>query len=86
MGVIAVCVGRAMTKDIVGSRAAVGVPVGRASCVSVSPVLTVDTAVCMISASLSAGVPGELLQDASRMAARSERRNVLPKMFTFHHL
>jgi len=59
--------------EIVGRRA--GVFVGA----------TVEMAVCMISASLIAGVAGELLQDAST-AARNKRARVLPKMFIVHHL
>jgi hypothetical protein len=63
----------------------VAVAVGRAGCVSASAVLTVAMAVSMISASLIVGVDWKLLQDAST-AARNKRINVLPKMFTFHHL
>jgi len=44
-------------------------------------VLTVDIAVCMISASLIVGVDGELLQEASMIAVRNKGTHVLPKMF-----
>ena len=61
--------------------------VGITLCVSASVVLTVEMAVCMISASLVVGVAGKLLQDASMAAVRNKRRNVfLPEMFTFQHL
>ena len=40
-----------------------------------------DTAVCMISAPCSVGVDGEPPQDASMVAARNKRKNVLPKLF-----
>ena len=78
-----------------GTKVSVGVSVGRigvfvgkgvdvaaclAGCVSASPVLTVDMAVSMISASLIVGVDWPLPQDAS-IAARNKRINVLPKMF-----
>ena len=77
-------VGRGMgvvLNDIVGT----GVAVEIALWVSASVVFTVEMAVCMISASLSVGVAGELVQDAST-AARNRSRNSLPEMFTFHHL
>ena len=60
------------------------VAVGRAGCVSASAVLTVAMAVSMISASLIVGVDGELLQEASIIAARNNGTRVLPKMFIFH--
>jgi hypothetical protein len=69
-----------------GVRVGVGVTVGRggfvgiALCGSASAVLTVATAVSMISASLTVGVDWPLPQDAS-VAARIKRINVLPKMF-----
>jgi hypothetical protein len=46
-------------------------------------VLTVEMAVCMISASLVVGVDWPLLQDAST-AARNMGMIVLPKMFIVH--
>ena len=53
-----------------------------AGCVSASPVLTVEMAVSMISASLIVGVDRELLQDASMIAGRNKKSsNVLPTMF-----
>ena len=54
-----------------------------AGCVSASPVLTVEMAVSMISASLTVGVDWELLQDASITTARNKGMIVLPKMFIF---
>jgi hypothetical protein len=61
---------------------ATGVFVGIALCVSASPVPTVAMAVCMISASLSVGIDGELLQEASITAARNKGiNNVLPMLF-----
>ena len=60
----------------------IGVFVGIALSDSASPVLTVDMAVPMISASLTVGVDWPLPQDASIAAARNKGiNNVLPKMF-----
>lgn len=77
--------GVVVENETVGRRAGVfvGTTVGIALCVSTKAVLTVETAVCMISASLFVGVAGELLQDASRNAARNKRTRVLPKMLFF---
>lgn len=83
-------VGRGIVErnDIVGrgnvgrERREMGVAVGMALCVSASPVLTVDMAVSMTSASLIVGVDWPLPQDASMIAARNKGiNNVLLKMF-----
>jgi hypothetical protein len=57
-----------------------GVFVGITLCVLASPVLTVEIAVPMISASLTLGVDWPLPQDAS-IVARNKRMNVLPKLY-----
>ena len=59
----------------------IGVFVGIVLCGSVSPVLTVDMAVSMISASLTVGVDWPLPQEASMLAARNKMTRVFPKMF-----
>jgi hypothetical protein len=75
VGVFMGIVGR---KNIVGR----GVAMGITPCVSAMAVLAVDTAVSRISASLSVGVDGTLLQDASTAAARNKWiNNVLPTIF-----
>jgi hypothetical protein len=43
-------------------------------------------AVSMISASSRVGAAGGLLQAARIATVRTKKRNVLPEMFTFHHL
>ena len=70
-----------------GADVAVGgarVFVGIALCVSASPVLTVEMAVSMISASLSVGVDRELLQEVSKIVARNKQTRLLPRMFMLH--
>ena len=58
-----------------------GVFVGIVLCGSASPVLTVEMAVSIISASLIVGVDWPLLQAVSIPATRNKRMIVLPKMF-----
>jgi hypothetical protein len=76
---LAVRVRSAAGTNFVGAFAvAVGMPL----CVSAKTVLTVERAVCMISASLIVGVDWPPLQDASRAAARNKGTNrVLPRTF-----
>ena len=76
---VSVIVGVVVGNEIVARET--GVFVGITFCGSASPVLTVAMAVSMISASLSVGVDGLLLQDASITAARNKRTRVLPIMF-----
>ena len=68
-------------RSTVARATAVDVPVGTALCVAAKAVLTVDMAVSIRSAWLSAGVDRELLQEASMIAARNKGRHVLPIMF-----
>ena len=73
--------GVSVSNAIVGSRRGRGVTVGMAFCVATSAVLTVEIAVCMISAWLIVGVDPTCLQE-TRMAVKMKGIDILPTIFT----